>query len=65
MGRQMISIDECCYLLTTNLVSGFYFPESYLSIPELDHLIQLHNWSVFASEVAGWVYLRRRIVYQD
>jgi hypothetical protein len=48
-----------------DLVSGFYLPESYLLIPEIDYLIRLHNWMVFASEVEGCAYLRRRIVYQD
>lgn len=61
----MISVEECCHLLTMNLVSEFYLPESYLLIPELDHLIRLHNWMVFASEVAGWVHVRRRMIYQD
>ena len=61
----MITVDECCRLLTMDLVSGFYLPESYLMIPEIDHFIRLYNWVVFASEVAGCVYLRRRVVYQD
>jgi len=61
----MITVDECCYLLTLHLVSEFYLPESYLSIPELHDLIRTHNWMVFASEVAGWVHVRRRMIYQD
>ena len=61
----MISVEECCRLLTMDLVSGFYLPEPYLLIPEIDYLIRQYNWMVFASEVAGCAYLRRRIVYQD
>lgn len=61
----MISVEECCHILSMNLVSGIYIPESYLSIPEIEHLIRLYNWGVFASEAAGWVCLRRRVVYQD
>ena len=61
----MITVDECCRLLTMDLVSGFYLPESYLLIPEIDYLIRLYNWVVFASEVAGCAYLRRRVVYHD
>jgi len=65
MDSYMITVEECYNLLTMDLVSGFYLPESYLLIPEIDYLIRLHNWMVFASEVAGCAYLRRRIVYQD
>ena len=61
----MISVEECCHLLTLDLVSEFYVPESYLSVPDIHELIRQYNWMVFASEVVGWVCVRRRIVYQD
>jgi hypothetical protein len=61
----MITVEECCRLLTMDLVSGFYLPEPYLLIPEIDYLIRTHNWMVFASEVAGWVHVRRHMIYQD
>ena len=61
----MISVEECCHLLTLDLVSEFYVPESYLSVPELYDLLRAYNWMVFASEVPGWVCVRRRMIYQD
>jgi len=61
----MITIEESIYLLTSDLVSGMYLPETYLSIPEIDHAIRMFNWMIRPSEIQGWVILQRRVIYQD
>ena len=61
----MISVEESLYLLQSTLVSELYLPVSYLSIPDIDHRLHHFNWMVLASEVQGWVIVRKRIVYQD
>lgn len=61
----MITIDECCHLLTMDLVSGLYLPELYLEIPEIYNLIQMYHWNIFASDAEGWIYVQRRMVYKD
>jgi len=61
----MISVEESLYLLHSTLVSELYLPVSYLSIPDIDHVIRQFNWMVLSSEVEGWVVVRKRIIYQD
>jgi hypothetical protein len=61
----MITIEESIHLLTSDLVSGMYLPETYLSIPEIDHSIRTFNWMIRPSELQGWVILQRRVIYQD
>ena len=61
----MITIDEAIHLLSSDLVSGMYLPETYLSIPEIDHVLRMFNWMIRPSELQGWVILQRRVIYQD
>ena len=61
----MISVEESLYLLQSALVSELYLPISYLSVPDIDHVLRHFNWMVLSSEVEGWVVVRKRIVYQD
>ena len=61
----MISVEESLYLLQSNLVSEFYLPVSYLSVPDIDHTLRQFNWMILSSEADGWVMVRKRIVYQD
>lgn len=61
----MITVEESLYLLQSNLVSELYLPIFYLSIPAIDDTLRQFNWMVLASEVEGWVMVRKRIVYQD
>jgi hypothetical protein len=51
--------------MTSGWVEEIYIPESYLEFSDVIHTIQQYHWMFFASEAAGWVRLRRRIVYQD
>jgi len=62
---EMISVEESLYLLQSNLVSEFYLPVSYLSVPDIDHALRQFNWMILSSEADGWVMVRKRIVYQD
>ena len=62
---EMISVEESLYLLHSTLVSELYLPVSYLSIPDIDHVLRQLNWMVLSSEVEGWVVVRKRIIYQD
>lgn len=62
---EMISVEESLYLLQSTLVSELYLPVSYLSILDIDRVLHHFNWTVLASEVQGWVIVRKRIVYQD
>jgi hypothetical protein len=61
----MITIDQAIHILSHYLVSEFYLPEEYWYIPDIQHLIQQHNWNMIPSEARGWVMLRKRMVYQD
>lgn len=61
----MISVEESLYLLQSSLVSELYLPVSYLSIPDIDHVLRQYNWMILPSEAEGWVVVRKRIVYQD
>lgn len=61
----MITIEEAIHLLSSDLVSGMYLPETYLSIPEIDHALRMFNWMIRPSELQGWVILQRRAIYQD
>ena len=61
----MITIEESIHLLTSDLVSVMYLPETYLSIPDIDHAIRTFNWMIIPSELQGWVIARRRVIYQD
>ena len=61
----MITIEESIYLLTSDLVSGMYLFETYLSVPEIDHAIRMFNWMIRPSEIQGWVILQRRVICQD
>jgi len=61
----MITIDETVYLLSSGLVSEMYVPVYYLSIDIVQYLLQHHNWLIQASEMEGWVRVRKRIIYQD
>ena len=61
----MITVEESLYLLQSNLVSELYLPVSYLYVPDIDHVLRQFNWMVLASEVEGWVMVRKRIIYQD
>ena len=61
----MITIQECIRLLSSDWVSGFYVPQSYLAIDHIAHLICEYNWMILPSELAGWNVLRRRVAYQD
>ena len=62
---EMITVEESLYLLQSNLVSELYLPVSYLSVPDIDHALRQLNWMILASEVEGWVMVRKRFVYQD
>ena len=61
----MITIEEAIYLLNSDLVSEMYLPHTYLSAPDVDRLIQIHNWMILPSEIQGWILLRKRRVFQD
>jgi len=61
----MMSIEETIYLLTSGLVSEMYLPHSYLTIPDIDHILRNDNWMIIPSAIDGWMIVRRRVVYQD
>lgn len=61
----MITVEECIRLLSSDWVSGFYVPQSYLTIDTISYLIHEYNWIILPSEIAGWIMIRRRIAYQD
>jgi len=61
----MLTIEEAIRLMTSGWVEEMYVPQSYLEFSDVIHVIQQFNWMVLASEAAGWVRLRKRMIYQD
>ena len=61
----MITINETLHLLMSDLVSEMYIPSDYMRVPEIQHMIHIHNWSIIPSEIREWVMVRKRRIYQD
>jgi len=49
----------------SDLVSEMYIPSDYMRVPEIQHMIHIHNWSIIPSEIREWVMVRKRRIYQD
>jgi hypothetical protein len=58
-------VEQSLHLLTNKFVSSFYMPEEHLNDPYVDEAIRQNMWAIFQSTQAGWVIVRRRVVYQD